>query len=249
MLFFNLEPFEFLEGFLSLIWVIFATIIGIMIIIKTRKKEYITVGLFWILLCGGWWASSIQFITIISVDYRLTDSIYLMLTMLAIPWGVICWLISFGNFVYPEKKKKIVYINLVIIIIYQSLFLIFAFIKTDWVGTRDAGTYFNTKFSPFSLIFIIYGMSLILITGIIFSWKSMKMDDPKIKWKGRFLLIAFVLYSGGAIVDSAINLSDPTIGSIITVLVRIVLVTSAILFYFAFFLPESIANRLIKKNK
>ena len=31
MLFYTLEPFEFLEGFLSLIWVIIATIIGIMI--------------------------------------------------------------------------------------------------------------------------------------------------------------------------------------------------------------------------
>ncbi len=249
MIYYNFEPFEFIEGFLSLIWVIFATIIGFMIILKTRKKQYLTVGIFWIFMCGGWWASSVQFITIIAMDYRLPDPLYLMLTMLAIPWGVICWLISFGNFAYPDYKKKLVYINLIIIIIYQSLFLIFTFTITEWVGTRDPLTLFNTKFSYFSLFFIIYGMVLILITGAIFSIKSMKMDDKKIQWKGRFLLIAFILYSIGAVFDAAINPSDPNISTLVIFLTRIALVISGILFYFAFFLPERVANWLIKCNK
>ena len=156
MIFYSLSPFEFIEGFLSLVWVIFATIIGIMIMLKTKKKQYVTVGLFWIFMCGGWWASSVQFIMIITLDYRLADSVYLMLTMLAIPWGVICWLISFGNFAYPDYKKKLVYINLVIITTYQTLFLIFTFTNTAWVGIRSEEALFNTRFSPFSLFLSIF---------------------------------------------------------------------------------------------
>ena len=69
----------------------------------------------------------------------------------------------------------------------------------------------------------------------------MKVDIKVIQWRGRFMLIAFISFTIGALFDSAIPMSSLTI-----VLIRLLLISSAIEYYLGFFFPDRLANWLIK---
>ena len=75
---------------------------------------------------------------------------------------------------------------------------------------------------------------------MFFSVKSIKVDDPEIKWKGKFLLIAWFSFTIGAILDAALPLTEITL-----IIVRLILISSSIEFYLGFFLPDQLAKRLI----
>jgi hypothetical protein len=81
---------------------------------------------------------------------------------------------------------------------------------------------------------------MFLITGIIFAIKSMRLDDPEVQWKGRFLLLAWISFGIGAILDASLPLNALTI-----IIIRLILISSAIEFYFGFFLPKKISEKLI----
>jgi len=72
----------------------------------------------------------------------------------------------------------------------------------------------------------------------------MRSHDQKVKWKGRFLLIAFILFTLGAFADAAIKLTPITL-----IIVRVILILSGIGYYFGFLLPDKIAEQLISLKK
>ncbi len=69
----------------------------------------------------------------------------------------------------------------------------------------------------------------------------MKAEDPKIQWRGRFLLLAFLSLTFGSFLD--ILTAD---NAFILVFIRLLLMASAVEYYFSFFLPNKLANLLIK---
>ena len=69
------------------------------------------------------------------------------------------------------------------------------------------------------------------------------IGELEFKWRGRFLLIAFLSFFFGTIFDAILELNILTI-----IIVRVILVTSSIEYYFGFFLPDKIKNVLIKKE-
>jgi len=71
----------------------------------------------------------------------------------------------------------------------------------------------------------------------------MSSEDPSIQWKGRFMLIAMISFAVGAFLDAVLTFTPLEL-----VLVRLLLISSSIEYYLGFFLPNSIANRLIKKE-
>ena len=80
-----------------------------------------------------------------------------------------------------------------------------------------------------------------LIPGILIARESLKSEDREIKLKGRFLLIAFISWTIGALMDAAL---DPNI--ITLTIARLILISSAIEFYCGFLLPERIKKIFLK---
>jgi uncharacterized membrane protein HdeD (DUF308 family) len=91
------------------------------------------------------------------------------------------------------------------------------------------------------LAFQVFAILLALITGIIFSRHSLQSNEQKIRLKGKFLRIAFISFTVGAIVDSLFATESITL-----IIARLILASSAIEYYLGFFLPEKLAQRLIK---
>lgn len=85
-------------------------------------------------------------------------------------------------------------------------------------------------------LIIFMGISIVVgtITGIHFSIVSMRIEaSPTVQWKGRFLLISFILFALGAIGDALIELTAFTL-----IIVKIILMLSSLCYYIGFIMPK-----------
>jgi hypothetical protein len=69
----------------------------------------------------------------------------------------------------------------------------------------------------------------------------LRSENLKIKWKGRFLLIAVVFLVIGSYIDATI-----TINPVILIIGKIILMIRLIFSYLGWLLPNKVANWLIK---
>ena len=138
----------------------------------------------------------------------------------------------------PNSKNIILIVFFVFAICWELAIIIGLATDVSIVGTLNST--FDSSHSPLLLIFVLSGVFIFLITGVIFALKSMKIDDPEVQWKGRFLLVAWISFGVGSILDASLPFNALTL-----IIIRIILITSAIEFYFGFFLPKKISEKLI----
>ena len=241
----DLTELEILHATFSLIFVIISLIIGFKILLKyweLKRKEFITVGLTWIFLSTGYWGISISFLGILFFNYALEPILYISIEIVFLPLAIMCWIYSFSLLMYPQLKKKIVSIFLVICIPYEIFLIIFLVIDLKIIATMTG--HFSYEHNLYSLVFQVFALLLAISTGVLFAKKSLESEDPKVHWKGRFLLIAFISFSVSAIIDVVVLMTP-----IILVIVRLILIFSAFEFYMGFFLPDRIAKILVKQEK
>jgi uncharacterized integral membrane protein len=240
----DLNELEIVSGSFSLAFVIISLIIGFMLISKyfsLKNRILLTVGLSWIFLSSSWWSRSISFLTIILFDYSLDEVLYLFLLNAFVPLAILCWIYSFFSLVYTDFKKRIFIVYLVICIVYEVFLIIFLFTNTELIGSVQ---FFSARGGPLSIVFQIFAIFSFLITGILFARKSLESNDPKIQLKGKLLLVAFISFTISALYESIMPLTPLTLA-----LIRILLISSAIEYFFGFFLPDRLADLLIKQKK
>ncbi|MBD3253753.1 MAG: hypothetical protein GF383_01605 [Candidatus Lokiarchaeota archaeon] len=239
----NFTQVELVRGFLSFIFVVISFIIGTKISLNYfhyKVKQYLTLGLSWIFLSASWWWPTFNFIFLLFFNLGLDNFTYLILANVFIPIAILCWIYSFSTLVYPHFKTQIMIAFSVICIPYEILLIIFLIINPELVGVEISPNIIQR--TPLTFYFAIFAIVIAFTTGIIFAKKSMNSEDPKIRWKGRFLLIAFIFFTFGAAMDSFSweNL-------ILVFIIRLLLILSSINYYLGFFLPDSFADRLIKE--
>ncbi len=237
----DLTEFEFLTGFFALIFVLISLIIGLMIFSKyfsTKQKTFITVGLTWIFLSTAYLSRSIDFILVIFFNTYLDEFIFLLLMNIFIPLVIICWSYSFSSLVFPHLRKKIVFIFTIVGAVYEILLIIFLLTNPRLVGFVEG---FYAEFAPFTISLQLLAIIVFLIGGIFIIRNSFRSDDQKIRWKGKFLMIAFISFTCATVYDSAAPLTP-----VLFTIMRLVLISSSIEFYLGFFLPDSIAKRLVE---
>lgn len=141
-----------------------------------------------------------------------------------------------------EHKKKLNSIVAIFCIINEIIIIALLVINPEILGVLG-GTeeFYQRRRITYSMIFQIISIIILLSTGIHFAYYSLKSMEPKIKWKGRFLLLAFITFTIGSILEAAVPLSDFTL-----IFARLILIISAIEYYFGFFLPEQLLNIISK---
>jgi hypothetical protein len=240
----DLSELQILSGIFCLIFVVISLFIGFTILSKYfsyKQKTLITVGCTWIFLSSAWWPRSIDFILIIFFDKQLQEVTYLFLGNVLIPLALMCWIYSFSILVYPNSKNKIIAVFFTICIIYEAILITFLFTNPRLVGFVEG---FYAEYTLFTVSFQFFSILSFLITGIFFTKESLRSDDQKTQWKGKFLIIAFISFTISALYESAAPLTPLSIS-----LIRILLISSAIEYYLGFFLPKIITKKLIGKKE
>ena len=239
----ELSELELLHGSITLIFILISFAIGFIFLFKyysTNRIEYITLGLSWIFLSSAWWGSSFSFLSILFINKPLDDFTYILLGNVFLPVAVVCWIYSISHLLYTNKEKVIVFVFLIICVPYDISIIILLLINPSLVGKKIA--IFNYTPSPYAMAFQIFAGLVALITGIIFSIKSLKMENKKIKIHAKLLLIAFLSFNIAALLDSILPLSE-----IPLVIIRVILISSAIEYYFGWFLPKRLEKLLINE--
>ena len=240
----QLSEIDRVNGIFTLIFIILSIIIGIRILLKyksLKRKELITIGLAWIFLTSAWWGGSASFLSFVIFSERLNPFLFLLLSNVFIPIALICWIYSLAHIFYAEKEKVITILIVIIYTAYDFLILVMLLIDPALVGNIVGDI--NSMPTTIPLIFLISAIVTALITGLLFSIKSIRVDNPEIKLKGKILLIGFISFSFASILDAIV--SDI---AFILIVIRLILISSAIEYYLGFFLPKALVNRA-NKNK
>ena len=239
----QLSSSEVLYGSLSFTFVIISLIIGIIILLKYFKYKYqalVTTSLTWILMTSGWWRITINFPLVILFDTEVPHTFGRIIDSVFIPVAIMCWMYTFSTLCYPQYRKHLLSVYLIVCIVYEIILIYLIFTNPESIIIIISP--FNSKYTMIPYIFSIFAILTFLVTGALFTRLSLKSEDPKIRLKGKFLLIAFILFTIGAIFDAGVMMDVFTL-----ILVRIILIASAFSYYLGFLLPEKIANAFIKE--
>lgn len=231
---------DFIQSFLSLLFVIVNLVIGLIIASKyrsTKSWETLLVGIAWIGLAFLWIADAYRFIYFLLYD-DLTPTIItvnLILTIVIIPVPAIMWLIAFSRLLGIRKNS-----SYIILVVSTLLFLVLD-ILLFYSYFTDPNPHTKYHYSSiYNDIILLGSLIFVLVSGLLFAGQAYKSEDKRIKMKGKLLLIAFILFTIGAILDSLFTYSD----FVINMTSRILLLISSILFYMGFILPRWVENLL-----
>ncbi len=236
---------EFLQGSLALIFIVISFIVGIKLLMKyfTHKQNTLLfAGLSWIFIVSPWFNTGFNFIYVIIAGVSMSDQIYLLLGYFWVPFPLVFWLALYTDLKYKKMQKKIITIAIIQGILYEIIFLYFIFTDISVIATKEG--YFNDELTTPFLIYILVVLIIAIPTGISFGIESFKSENPEIKLKGKFIIAAWLSFFIGALLDAGVF----AFTALLLIFVRVLLMTSAIEFYFGFFLPKWVKEILIKQK-
>ncbi len=234
------------HGIFTLIFVIISIITGAIIIskyFKLRKSQFLLFGLFWIGLTTPWWPTIIIFIMTLFTTAPVSIEAFIVFGIAFLPITIVLGLIAFLKVLPMKKRTKtiILILNLSINIFYEIFFFIFVFTDISMIAEPGTST-FMIKWSVPSQIYFIVSLLFFLYVGLSFSISSIKEQDEVISLKGKFLLVAFLSFTIGTVLDFAIPMT------LIYVIARIILFTSTLEFYIGLMLPKFIEKIFLKNQ-
>jgi hypothetical protein len=240
----SLTPLELFYGSLTFIAVIISVILGIFIALKYisfKKIEFLFVGFTWILIVSPYWSDAIQFITILTMGQQISTGLYFFIANAFIAPIHVTWIYAITKFIFKKHKKTILTVFIIEALAYEIMFLFVYFINPNYIGEQKS--VFVVEWAIWIQVYLLISIALFLITGFAFTRQSFRSDNRELKFKGIFLLIAFIMFAAGAVID-VIGAESPS--EITIFLARTFLIISAICFYVGFTLPRFIKNLFLK---
>jgi len=234
-----LTEIEFINGLFAVIFVTINTFVGSRIAlkyIKIKEKTLLFMGISWILICSPWFSPSITFFLILMTGQGLSFEVFLLVQTLGIPAFLIVFMIAITELKYKGKQNLIVGIYTVIAVIFYIYLFYFIFTNPNELGHLDRAV--DIEYTGIIRFFLVFTLLTILIFGILLAIDSLKSEKAHIRLKGKFLIVAFIAFVLGGFMDSMVPLTIITLP-----IIRIVLISSSILFYFGWLLPNWIKKR------
>jgi len=247
-----LNDVAFIGGIFSVLYVAINSYVGLRIAKKyfeVKQRVFLFVGITWVGLCSPWWPSSVSFIIALfdGVGLENNPEIYFIIGNLMIPLFLILWMIAITDLLYKEKQKIIIGIMVIFSatfeIILWTLLLTGAPTNYESIGILNGPV--NVDYQEIIMVLLLIIIVIIMVTGIQFGRESLKSDNPEIKLKGKLIIVAIILFTVGALVDSAAPLH---LAMIILPVTRIILILSGIFFLGGFILPDFM-KKIFMRNR
>lgn len=233
---------DLINGIFSIIFVLVSTIVGLITVskyFKSKKRTILWIGLAWILIVSPWWPSSLSVLCALITGKGLSLQLYLFIGNFLVPVFIFCIVAGFTNTYLLEKQKIILVVFFIFGVIFEVYFLYYLAIDPSVHGELNGLV--DIEFRGFLRIYLIFIILLTLVFGILIARNSIKAEQPEIKLRGKYLLMAFISWTIGAIFDATVPLNFVTLP-----IIRIILISSALEFYFGFVLPDWIKPRSLK---
>ncbi|MFX0114698.1 MAG: hypothetical protein ACFFB3_09125 [Candidatus Hodarchaeota archaeon] len=264
----ELEMLGIVAGITALGVVLAGIIVGFLFIIRSRRNgridpQFIITGFAVMFLGGSWYGVTGSFLAVLLTGEELFAGetlnvhLYLMLYAWAAAASVILWLYLVFSLVKVEYRKYAVGIFAIPMLIFYGLMYI-AFPLTDAETTTENGN-ITEKVDGFAQITIsedsglpdsqLLGLPsifmlffiLTLVIGIAgtFLWVSMKTHVVEIRWKARLIGTGLIAYGLFGAIDAFLDL-----GVALIIIVRLALITSYVIIYLGYVMPNWLRARI-----
>ena len=239
MLFETLDDFTRLSGFLGLIALFIAWFYGAIVLYKAiKEKQKILYYFFFavIFTMSPWYPSGLGYLYWLFTNKVFDYPFYVLLGTIGVPFALYAWLQIYLPALHPNKKKIFTAGIIIFSIVFYIYLLFFLFIAPgapvkDIIGIKRNAI--DIDYTGFVLVFLAFSLLVSTITGNEFSIASLKVKDPTIRWKGRFLILSFNLFAIGAIGDGFIPLTPTTL-----IIFRSFMLLSSTFYYIGFIMPK-----------
>ncbi|TFG04499.1 MAG: hypothetical protein EU539_10690, partial [Promethearchaeota archaeon] len=231
----QLDLENFLQGSIALTFIIISFIVGINLLIKYKEhgqKQLLFAGLTWIFLVSPWFNTGFNFLYVIITGRSMDDNFYILLGYSFVPIALTFCLTLFTNYILSQRRKIIITTSVIQGIIYEILLFYFVFTDLSLVATKI--DLFNDELSLPFLIYVLVSLITVLIFGVLFGIDSYRSKNLEMKLKGEFILLAWPSFFIGALFDAGVFSLPP----LPLIFIRLLLISSAVEFYFSFFLPN-----------
>lgn len=233
-----LDATSFYNGLFSFIYVIISLYVGIRIssiYFKYKERDFILVGVTWIGITSPYLASSTSFVIALITGgegFLNYPTIYFFIAVGFIPIIIVMWFTAITDFLYKEKQKPILIVVSIVAIILEIITLLMLFTDSRNIGELEGPV--DTSWSLFMIVYYLALIVTMFITGLLFARRSIASKDPEVNLKGKLIMLAFILWLFGAILDSVIDYP----------ITRLIMCFSAVLFYFGFILPKWLKKKI-----
>ena len=232
-----------ISGLTALISLSISFLLGFIVLIKYFKTKQVLIFNFFLCIIftsSPWYPSGLGYLYWIITGEYLSYQIYVLIGTVGIPIAILAWLNVYLSTIKPQKKKLVLILYGIFSIIFELYLFYFLLLAPgapidSLLGIIiDPTNPMDIDYKGFVLIFLGVSILTSCITGFHFALKSMKKEEPpEIRWKGKFLLIAFLFFGISAIFDALVEMD-----TILLVVMRIILALAMFLFYLGFILPR-----------
>lgn len=234
-----------LIGIFTLIFITMHSFVGIWIIVRYFKYKDINlllIGIGWIGAATVWIGVVVDFVCILLFNVPTPIEVHLLIIGGALPFTQLAWVAAITNMMSIEKstRKKILIIGAIIAIIFCPIYISMVFINPSILGEKI--TPIQVKLSTFNQIHYAIEILVFILPGLWLSKDSLRTNDPKIRLKGKILLITFLI----SILMTLLELLSSTV--LVYLIARIVAMVVSVLFYIGFILPNW-AKKFFLKEK
>ncbi|TXT60697.1 MAG: conserved membrane protein of unknown function [Promethearchaeota archaeon] len=201
-------------------------------------------GLAIILIACPWWPSSLSFLLGLITGSGLSETAYLIVGNVMVPGFQLLFTAALTEIKFKKKERIILIIVAAFNVVFEILLFYFAFdttLRRSQLGELQVPSIVDVEFRGMLQIYLLATIIYILLVGIFIARESLQSEDKEINLKGKFLLIGFICFAIGALMDGILPSSTLTV-----TLSRIVLIIGSLSFYFGFILPEWLKNQIIK---
>ncbi len=226
-----------ISGTCSLIFIIVSSIVGLKIIIGyhySRNRIHLYVGIVWILMSEAWFASAISFLIALFTNgsgLQFYPEIYFLIGNSLVPINQIIWVIVITDFFAKERQLLFVGIYCVFAAFLEVLLLLGIFIDPSTIGTLVSPV--DVEYEPLTILWASINLIIFVIPGLMLGRTLMRSNNKEHHLKGKYLILAFVLFGVGAILDAL-----KFIPVFFLPITRSILIVSSICYYGGFILPK-----------
>ncbi|MBD3341926.1 MAG: hypothetical protein GF353_22680 [Candidatus Lokiarchaeota archaeon] len=182
-------------------------------------------------LAFPWIPDAINLILILFFQTMLSEIVYFVIVLATLPVPLFCWLFAFTDFRFKEGQKIILIVYLLAAIAFEVVFFLLLFQNVRLIG-RFLGP-FQPEYTLFIQVYLFAIIAVFFITGVLFFIQSMTSESRQVKLRGKLILVAFFLFTTGAIFEVIVPFIP-----IFVVITRLILILSSFSFYMGYILPE-----------
>jgi len=238
----GLENIEVFAALFSLIFVVISWILAFSILskfFKFRVRELLLVGIAWVGIAMPWTSDGISFILIMTIGEPLNPYAKVIIELTFLPIALIMWLTAFTDLMYKHWQKLIVSISVILSVLFEIIF--FYALITDFSLIGEYTPPLAIDYTMPIDLFLIAFLGIFMITGIIMGKESLKSENKEINLKGKFLILAFLSFLIGTLLELFLPLHPVGI-----MIIRFILISSAMEYYIGFTMPNSIKKIILK---